>query len=302
MKQIVYNNDKLSKLSLGTVQFGLDYGIANNNGQPTQNEVNEIVEYVYSNNINCFDTAQAYGTSELVLGEAIKTKKDLFVVSKLKSNLFINNLESNVNKSLSNLNIDCLYGLLLHDSQLLHTWNKEYGLLVDNLIKKNKIRYFGVSIYTDEDFELALKNDSIKLIQIPFNLLDQRAITKKWLKKAKDKNKLIFIRSIYLQGLILMDEDNIPAHLDGAKKYLKNINDIANRLNITKNELALSFVDQIADSSILLFGCDNLDQAIENINNYNNLPLLEEETIKLLSKNVLNIEEYIYNPLKWNSK
>ena len=185
MKQIVYNNDKLSKLSLGTVQFGLDYGIANNSGQPTQNEVNEIVEYVYSNNINCFDTAQAYGTSELVLGEAIKTKKDLFVISKLKSNLFINNLESNINKSLNNLNIDCLYGLLLHDSQLLYTWSKEYGLLVDNLIGENKIRYFGVSIYTNEDFELALNNDSISFIQIPFNIFDQRAISKKWFEKAE---------------------------------------------------------------------------------------------------------------------
>ncbi|MDF1875753.1 aldo/keto reductase, partial [Sulfurimonas sp. SAG-AH-194-I05] len=68
MKHIIFNNDRLSKLSLGTVQFGLDYGISNNSGQPSQKDVDNIVQYVYDNNINCFDTAQAYGNSESVLG------------------------------------------------------------------------------------------------------------------------------------------------------------------------------------------------------------------------------------------
>ena len=63
MKFIKYNDDKLSKLSLGTVQFGLDYGIANIQGQPSQEDVDNIIQYVYENDINCFDTAQAYGNS-----------------------------------------------------------------------------------------------------------------------------------------------------------------------------------------------------------------------------------------------
>ena len=299
MKQIVYNNYKLSKLSLGTVQFGLDYGIANNSGQPTQNEVNEIIEYVCDNNINCFDTAQAYGTSELVLGEAIKTKKDLFVISKLKSNLFINNLESNINKSLNNLNIDCLYGLLLHDSELLYTWSKEYKLLADNLISENKIIYFGVSIYTNEDFELALNNDSINFIQIPFNIFDQRAISKKWLEKAQAKNKLIFIRSVFLQGLFFMNTNDLPSNLEKSKQYLIKFNKYCEKLNMTKSELALSFVDTIAQDSILLFGCDDLNQAKENIENYNNLKQLDESILKNIINDFKNISEDIYNPTKW---
>jgi len=300
MKYITFNNKKISKLSLGTVQFGLDYGIANQKGKPTQDEVNKIIDYVYNNGINCFDTAQAYGDSEKVLGKAIKDKKDSIIVSKLKSELFENNSIQNITKTLTNLQQKKIFGLLLHDSQLLFKWNKKHYSLVQQLKKNKKISYFGVSIYTDKEFDLALENENIELIQIPFNLLDQRAIINSWLKRAKEKNKLIFIRSIYLQGLILMDIDKVPNHLKKAKKYLKIIKNLANELNITKNELALSFVDQIAKDSVLLFGCDNLNQAIQNIKNYNNLLNLDDEVIKYIITNFSNIDEYIYNPIKWS--
>jgi|SaaInl8_150m_RNA_FD_contig_31_1328269_length_2825_multi_14_in_0_out_0_3 aryl-alcohol dehydrogenase-like predicted oxidoreductase len=300
MKQVVYNNNKLSKLSLGTVQFGLDYGIANSGGQPTQEEVNEIIDYVYDNNINCFDTAQAYGTSEQVLGESVKTKKDIFIISKLKSDLFQNNLEMNIDNSLNNLNINCLYGLLLHDSELLYTWTQEYTSLVEKLIDDNKIKNFGVSIYTNEDFELALDNDSIKFIQIPFNIFDQRAISQQWFQKAKAKNKLIFIRSIFLQGLLLMDIDKVPSNLLKAKKYLIKIDEYCEKLNITKNELALSFVDTIATESLMLFGCDNISQAKDNISTYNRLKFLDKNIILNMIDDFKNIDEDIYNPTKWN--
>lgn len=299
MKQIVYDGDKVSKLSLGTVQFGLDYGIANKDGQPTQSDVNKIIQYVYDNGINCFDTAQAYGNSEEVLGVSIKDKNNIFVISKLKSDLFIHNLEMNIANSLNNLNINCLYGLLLHDSELLYNWNKEYSLLIDKLITQNKIKYFGVSIYSNKDFELALNNDSIKFIQVPFNIFDQRAIYLHWFKKAKAKNKLIFIRSIFLQGLLLMDINKIPNHLADAKKYLLKVEKYCNELKITKNELALNFVDTVAKESIILFGCDNLAQARDNISTYNNLKNLDDEIIANIIADFKDVSEDLYNPTRW---
>lgn len=302
MKQIVYDGDRISKLSLGTVQFGLDYGIANKDGQPTQNDVNKIIQYVYDNGINCFDTAQAYGNSEEVLGVSIKNKNNIFVISKLKSDLFIDNLEININNSLNNLNINYLYGLLLHDSELLYHWKKEYSLLVEKLIAQNKIKYFGVSIYTNEDFELALSNDSIKFVQVPFNIFDQRAIYLHWFKKAKAKNKLIFIRSIFLQGLLLMDIDKVPNHLANAKKYLLKLEKYCNKLKITKNDLALNFVDTVAKESIVLFGCDNLRQARDNISTYNNLKNLDDEIIINIIADFKDVNEDLYNPTRWTNE
>ena len=299
MKRIIFNNEQLSKLSLGTVQFGLDYGISNSNGQPTQRDVNDIVEFVYSHGINCFDTAQAYGNSEKVLGKAIDGKNDVFIISKLKSEVFIENAIVNVSQSLNKLKINSLYGLLLHDSKLLYSWKSEYELLVNNLIKDNKIKHFGVSIYTNEDFELALNNDNIQFIQIPLNMFDQRAISLNWLKKAKEKNKLIFIRSVFLQGLFFMDIDKLPVNLESSKQYLLRLDYYCDKINITKSELASNFVDTVAPDSILLFGCDNIKQAKENIEGYNNLKQLDKNIIQEIMNNFKDISEDIYNPTRW---
>jgi len=305
MKTVSWNNYTISKLCLGTVQFGLDYGIANQDGEVSQDKVNKILEYVSSKNINCFDTGSMYGNSEEKIGNYLKDNNlDTKIVSKIKSDFF--KLEhklsiQNIEKSLDDLSIDTLFALLLHNIEAIQNWSLENVALISKLKKLNKIKYFGVSIYNDDEFNLALNNKNVDIIQIPFNLLDQRAITNNWLKKAKANNKLIFIRSVYLQGLILMDKNDIPRYLDCAKEYLNIIESTAHKLNITKNELALSFVDQMAKDSILLFGCDSLEQATENINNYHNLPKLDNKTIEYLTTNLSNIDEYIYNPSKWSN-
>jgi len=299
MKYINFKGDKLSKLSLGTVQFGLDYGIANNKGQPTQKNVNEVIDYVCDQNINIFDTAQAYGNSEEVLGISLKEKQNSLIISKLKSNLFREDIENNISKSLANLQINSLYALLLHDSDLLYNWIEEDTLTVNKLIKNGEIKHFGVSIYTSEDFQLAIENDDITVIQIPFNLFDQRAITEQWFKKAEEKNKLLIIRSVFLQGLLLMDIENIPNNLSSAKRYIKDIDFLSRELNLSKNELALNFVDSIAKDSLILFGCDDINQAKENITNYTSMKSFDEITLSMISQKFIDIDENIYNPAKW---
>jgi aryl-alcohol dehydrogenase-like predicted oxidoreductase len=284
---------------LGTVQFGLNYGISNKNGQPTQKDVNNIIDYVYKEQINCFDTAQAYGNSEEVLGEAIKGKENLFIISKLKSDIFKKDALENVENSLNNLNISSLYALLLHDSNLLFNWLDEYELIVKKLKEEKKIKYFGVSIYNNDDFEMALRNRHIEFIQIPFNLFDQRAITQGWLERAKKHNKLIFIRSVFLQGLFFMDKDRLPSKLIEAKKELIKIEEYCTKLKMSRSELALSFVDSVATDALLLFGCDNLQQAHENIMSYNELKKLDKKTISDISENFRDVAEQIYNPTKW---
>jgi len=300
VKYITYQNNTISKLSLGTVQFGLSYGIANQEGQPSQEDVNRIIEYVYKEGINCFDTAQAYGNSEEVLGKALLGKKDdVYVISKLKSELFIEKLSDNIERSLKHLAIDKLYALLLHDSTLLYEWKDKYSTVVKDLKLQNKIVHFGVSIYTDEDFCLALENDAIEFIQIPFSLFDQRAIHKRWLEKAQAKNKLIFIRSIFLQGLFFMDVDALPQNLLMARTYIEKLQEYCDKLSISRTQLALSFVDTLAKDALLLFGCDNLQQAKENIETYNNLSILEPSIIQSLVSDFKDIDASIYNPTKW---
>ena len=302
MKFIKYNNNNISRLSLGTVQFGLDYGVANDSGKPTEDSVKEIINYLYYNGINCLDTAQEYGNSEEVIGNSTQYLKDIFVVSKVKSGDFESSVEEKVLKSLNNLKIKSLYALLLHDSSLLYNWKKEYAKTIDKLVDSNKIKYFGVSIYTSEEFNLAMENEKIKVIQVPFNIFDQRAILEKWFERAKEKNKLLFVRSIFLQGLLLMDKKNIPINLKTSLKYIDKFEEFCKKLNMTKNELSLSFVSSVAKDSLLLFGCDNLEQAQQNLNVFNKLKVLDNSIIKEISKEFESIDETIYNPSKWDVK
>ena len=299
MKYINFNGEKISKLSLGTVQFGLNYGIANISGQPTQSRVNEIIDFVNSSGINCFDTAQAYGNAEEILGNALLNISNSLVISKLTSDLFQNNLKENIKISLDKLKINSLFALLLHDSKLLYEWNDKHKQNILNLIDNNLIKYFGVSVYSSEDFDLAIENEDISIIQVPFNIFDQRAIKLNWFKKARKKNKLIFIRSIFLQGLLLMDKNKIPKNLEHSKKYIDIFENLCEELHLTKNELALSFVDSVAKNSLLLFGCDNIEQAKENISNYNSLKYLDKSILLRIENEFSNISENIYNPTRW---
>ncbi len=299
MKFISYGDEKLSKLSLGTVQFGLDYGIANTDGQPSQETVNKIIDYISAEGLNCLDTAQAYGSAETVLGKAIRNRTDFFVISKLKSAPFEADALSNVNASLDNLGIDSLYAILLHDSELLYRWNDTHTKIVDLLKERKKIRYFGVSIYTSEDFDLALENESIQFIQIPFNIFDQRAITEGWFEKAKAKDKLIFIRSVFLQGLLLLEPAKVPSTLKQAQEPLQKYAELCEKLGISRQELALSFVDNQAENALILFGCDTLEQAQENISVFKNLKELDNNTLDYIISSFSKITEDIYNPANW---
>jgi len=299
MKTVNYNGDTISKLALGTVQFGLEYGIANKIGQPSIKEVKKIIDYVQEHGINCFDTAAAYGSSEEVLGKVLKKTKKAYIISKISSDNFVDNCQKHIDLSLKRLQTKGLYAILLHDSKLLSQWDKSFDALISNLIDSKKIKYFGVSIYTENDFDNALANDMISIIQIPFNLFDQRALKLNWFEKAKAKNKLIFIRSIYLQGLFFMDKNSLPKKLEKAKQYLNQLHDYCKHLNTSVDKLALSFVNSTAKENIILFGCDSFLQAQENIETFNNLENLSDSIISELHKSFKNVPEDIYNPTRW---
>lgn len=301
MKYITYNNEKISQLCLGTVQFGLKYGIANKIGQPSENSVNDILDYSIKKGVNCFDTAQDYGESEKILGNYFKKNNSFnnLIISKIKSEHFFTAysiLYENVQNSCRKLHNN-LFALLLHDNIILKNWNSTYTDYINQLKSQNLIKYFGASIYTDEEFNLALNNKNIQIIQIPFNVFDQRAIKNNWFEKAKKHNKLLFIRSIFLQGLLLMDD--IPSQFSHSKKYFIKYNEIAEKTNLTKSELALTFVLHNSFDSIIIFGCVSIEQAKINLNNYHKI-LNHNRNIHINNFEFFsNVPEKIYNPVRW---
>jgi aryl-alcohol dehydrogenase-like predicted oxidoreductase len=204
----------LSKLSLGTVQFGLDYGIANKAGQVSLGEVQCILSFAKANEIDVLDTAIAYGTSEEVLG---KVGVDGFrVVTKLPSLPENQNnvsfwVTEQVRESLARLGQKKLYGLLLHRSgDLLGSKGGQLLQELADLKNDGLVQKIGVSIYSPDELEVVCSKIKIDLVQAPLNVVDRRLQSSGWLDRLKDDGVEVHTRSAFLQGLLLMERSKIP--------------------------------------------------------------------------------------------
>ena len=299
MQCINFEEQQLSKLSFGTVQLGLEYGIANTAGRPTQQTANDIIEYLIDSGVNSFDTAVAYGNSEEVLGQALEAYSDIFIISKVQTDLFSSEIKSIVEESLKRLKSNHLFALLLHDAKLLSQWSDMQTEKVAMLINGGMIRYFGVSVYTEREFALALENPMVKIIQIPFNIFDQRAVNGDWFKKARDTGKLLFIRSIFLQGLFFLHAEELKNSLVAAAPFLDKMHRIREKLGLSVSQFAMAYVNSASTDAVLLFGCDTRAQAKENIENFNTLPLIDADMQKEINQFFSEVPATVYNPSQW---
>lgn len=202
------------RIALGTVQFGLDYGIANEAGQVSLDEARCVLSLAKENKIDVLDTAIAYGTSEEVLGEV---GVDGFrVVTKLPS-LPVDQgdiatwVKDQVGASLKRLANEKLYGLLLHRPQDLLGLNGAYlNQMLANLKNDGLVQKIGVSIYSPDELDDVCKKTKIDLVQAPLNVVDRRLQSSGWLDRLKDDGVEVHTRSAFLQGLLLMERSKIP--------------------------------------------------------------------------------------------
>lgn len=302
MKHTIYKDTTLSTFCLGTVQLGMEYGISNTQGKPSSEEANKILDSAIKSGINCFDTASAYQNSENILGDyqEANSKDFMNIITKIGSDEFSTSAIQSLNSSLKALKTDTAFALLLHDSKVLHSFSDKEEKILKTLKIKKMIKHFGISIYTDEEFQLAVNNPHIDIIQIPFNLFDTRAHKQRWFEKAKKADKLIFIRSVFLQGLFFMSHDTLPKNLQDAAPYLKQLNTLTQTLQCDTAELALSFVFSSAPEAIIILGCETNAQLLENISLFKTCKPLKENILKKIDEQIKQVPENIYNPALWS--
>jgi aryl-alcohol dehydrogenase-like predicted oxidoreductase len=204
----------MTRVALGTVQFGLDYGVANQTGQVQFDEVKQILSEAKNNGIDILDTAIAYGTSEEVLG---RVGVDGFrMVTKLPSLLGNQDniarwVRNHIEASLKRLGQKKLYGLLLHRPQdLLGSKAARLIQALTDLKNDGVVQKVGISIYSPDELDEILKRAKIDLVQAPLNVIDRRMETGGWLQRLKDDGVEVHTRSVFLQGLLLMERNKIP--------------------------------------------------------------------------------------------
>ncbi len=262
-KELLVNKYFTNRLGIGTLQFGLKYGIANKEGKVKSLEIKKIKNLAQNNLINVIDTANVYGDSEKRLGKLDFSKFKL--VSKLPvSNPPKNRFEwafNSTKKSLRNLNVDKIYCMHVHNTKYLLD---KKGDQIYNGLKKAKenglIKKIGVSIYTVQELKKIISKYEIDLVLIPFNIFDQRTLKSNILKDLKSKNVEIHTRTTFLQGLLLLERNEVPNKFTKYKKYFDNFDKLQKKLNMSKFEICLKYALSNKYIDKVIVGIDNSKQ------------------------------------------
>jgi aryl-alcohol dehydrogenase-like predicted oxidoreductase len=251
----------IGKLGLGTVQFGLAYGVTNERGQVPAAEVAAILAAALGAGIDLFDTAAAYGDSERVLGNALGSWADIRIVSKLPAlaadrigEAEIEQCRVALESSLALLRRRSIYALLLHRPDDLRKPGAERLVaLLEELKGAGTVAKIGVSAYDRPQIDLALDRLPLDAVQVPVNLLDQRLLRDGTLDRLKHRNVEVHARSAFLQGALLAEPASLPGHFAPHRDRLRAIGAAAERAGLSRLALCLRFVlDQPAVDRVIV--------------------------------------------------
>jgi aryl-alcohol dehydrogenase-like predicted oxidoreductase len=289
------------KVGIGTAQFGFRYGISNTFGQPGPDEVMRIIDAAQAGGIDVIDTAHAYGDSEAVIGRCLERKSPFKIVTKTLPLRKHHITDADVQRvlgafqfSLERLRQPAVYALLIHNAEDLLA--QDGAQLMDALstLKANRlVQKIGVSIYDQKELDAVLERYPIDIVQIPFSVLDQRMLASGSLARLKLAGVEVHARSVFLQGLLLMDPDGLGRHFLAAQSPIRRLRALALERGRTPLEIALKFVA----------GCEVIDYAIVGVSRREELI----EIIAAIQQDAL-IEDYagfalhdeaILNPARW---
>lgn len=286
------------RLALGTVQFGLDYGISNKAGQVSLVDAKEMLGIAAEHGLNTIDTAIAYGNSELVLGSIGVDQQQ--VITKLPPLAADCEdvaawVEQSMQKSLANLRLKQVYGLLLHHSaDLLGPRGSELYQALSALKKSGYVKKIGVSIYSPKELDALESKFKLDLIQAPFNLIDQRLYQSGWLDKLKSQGVEVHTRSAFLQGLLLMPRDQVPAKFSPWDALIKQWHDWLDANGMNALSATLRFALSFNQINKVVVGAENKQQLLEIMQATSNNTVIDFPEIS-------SMDEQLINPGSWSN-
>jgi aryl-alcohol dehydrogenase-like predicted oxidoreductase len=264
------------KLGLGTVQFGLDYGISNVTGKFPESAVRPLLDYAWNAGVRTLDTANAYGDSESVLGRSLNAQKSFAIVTKtvpLAVNAIASGeldvVERGLRSSLERLGTSAVYGILVHNAdnllcpggtalfELLARW-KQTGL----------VRKIGASVYDAAQLRRLMDAFPLDLVQLPLNVFDQRLIADGSLRTLKGQGVEVHVRSVFLQGLLLMQADELAPPMQRFAPQIAAYRRYLLEADCSPLEASLGFVKHLDDVDVALIGVNSQAQMQECLGAY----------------------------------
>ena len=258
----------MSKLCLGTVQLGMKYGVNNELGrQPTAEESFAVLRAAKKGGVEFLDTASVYGEAETLLGNFGVEQVGFHVISKLRpwgqqetdKAAVLLEIES----SLRRLKIKQLYGYMLHRAE-----DMNHEVVVQSMVtakREGLVKHIGVSVYEPEEALRVVQSGIWDMIQIPYNVLDQRLDGTDFFELAKKNHIKVFARSAFLQGLLLMEPEQLSPHLQKAGPYIEKFRQIVAKNHYALEEGAMLYSYCHPGIDYVVFGVDTEAQLIKNI-------------------------------------
>lgn len=289
----------MNRLALGTVQFGLAYGVTNTKGQVSLPLAQQILTMAGKNGIDMLDTAAAYGESEAVLKE-LGAAKHFQIVSKTlplsRPNTDLATVLQTLENSISQLaSCQPLYGLLVHQADdLLGPYGNRIYTALEEMKNAGVVKKIGVSIYSAQELDSVCQRFKIDLVQLPHNILDQRLRQSGHLHTLQEQGIEIHARSAFLQGLLL-ESSTLPAHLQKLNPALQRFHHRANELGCSTLTLALGYLRQQEAISRILVGVLDTHQLLEISTSWKLAAALPSHCANDLAID----NEMLLNPAKW---
>ncbi|HUW59706.1 MAG TPA: aldo/keto reductase [Candidatus Bathyarchaeia archaeon] len=300
LPEIAWHGERVSRIILGTVQLGMDYGVANVHGQPDPARAREIVQAAWEAGIRHFDTAQAYGTSEAALGRALRElgiAGEARVASKLALPRDPAEVRASVETTFERLGVERLWCMMFHYPRYLHEWEGPLGEMLEEYRRARKFEHLGVSLSPLDDAPRCLAHPAIEVLQLPCNAWDRRPVRLGIIEAAQNNGQLCCVRSIYLQGLLTMSPEAVAARLPAAYKAARAWHTFAAEKNMSPKELAVRFAMTVA--APLVIGAETPEQISETVALAHHGPLPPETIEKLSTAIDPLVTDEILEPWRW---
>lgn len=311
MRQSSFRSVQISRLGIGTVQFGMPYGINNSRGKVSFTEILQILEAAREVGVNFIDSARAYGSSEEELGRAIaelKAQSDFTLCTKLdlppgygelSAKELLAAARGSLEESRRALRRDTLDFYLLHDPAYHACGDGVVWDLLREEHSKGTLRHIGVSIARGpEEAQAMIDDPDVDAIQIPFNLLDWRWHAASTFERAETRGVAVFTRSAYLQGLLVMEPQEVERKLPRAGRFRERLDEYVGRTHYSLQELALRYVLSSPGVTSTVVGIDGYDQFMQNTAIAQSEPL-DRDLMRELPSLFGDVPESIVNPALW---
>jgi aryl-alcohol dehydrogenase-like predicted oxidoreductase len=261
----------VSELGLGTAQLGLPYGVSNRGGQPSEAAAAAILARALDRGVRTIDTAPAYGEAEALLGRLLPAEAGVRIVTKTAplSGAEIGAAECDAvrrsaERSLERLRRDRLDALLVHHgSDLALPGGERLAGALAELRDAGLVRRLGASVYDRAELDAARERLPLDLVQLPLNAFDQRLLRDGTLEQLRREGIEVHVRSAFLQGLLLMATEELPAHLAAAEPPLRRYHEQRRRAGLTPIEAALGLVRDAPGVAVALVGTNSVAELDE---------------------------------------